>query len=138
MGIFLSVSFRGDAKRRTRNLEIPRCAIAHLRSGPADHPGMTELFRRCARDDRKRYVSFFNILNTPLAITIQRLSAVTSVVTKIRLRVERTTRGLEIRISPILPLSTKWVSSWTVASVGRPDTYRAVMPQLRSADVNNR
>src|SRR5229473_167195 len=25
-------SFRGDAKRRTRNLEIPRCAIAHLRS----------------------------------------------------------------------------------------------------------
>jgi hypothetical protein len=35
-------SFRGDAKHRTRNLEIPRCAIAHLRSGPADHPGMTE------------------------------------------------------------------------------------------------
>src|SRR5712664_3608039 len=34
-------SFRGDAKHRTRNLEIPRCAIAHLRSGPADHPGMT-------------------------------------------------------------------------------------------------
>src|SRR6476659_5714868 len=26
---------------RTRNFEIPRCAIAHLRSGPADHPGMT-------------------------------------------------------------------------------------------------
>src|SRR5919198_2331333 len=23
------------------NLEIPRCAIAHLRSGPSDHPGMT-------------------------------------------------------------------------------------------------
>src|SRR6267142_6358317 len=41
-------SFRGDAKHRTRNLEIPRCAIAHLRSGPADHPGMTEsgLLRR--------------------------------------------------------------------------------------------
>src|SRR5882672_1001122 len=34
-------SFRGDAKHRTRNLEIPRCASAHLRSGPADHPGMT-------------------------------------------------------------------------------------------------
>src|SRR6267142_4291771 len=34
-------SFRGDAKHRTRNLEIPRCAIAHLRSGPSDHPGMT-------------------------------------------------------------------------------------------------
>ena len=38
-------SFRGDAKHRTRNLEIPRCAIAHLRSGPADHPGMTALQR---------------------------------------------------------------------------------------------
>jgi hypothetical protein len=23
------------------NLEIPRCAIAHLRSDPSDHPGMT-------------------------------------------------------------------------------------------------
>src|SRR5260370_39332972 len=43
-----TVSFRGDAQHRTRNLEIPRCAIAHLRSGPADHPGMTEsgLLRR--------------------------------------------------------------------------------------------
>src|SRR5450756_1885049 len=27
------LSFRGDAKHRTRNLEIPRFAIAHLRSG---------------------------------------------------------------------------------------------------------
>ena len=26
---------------RTWNLESPRCAIAHLRSGPSDHPGMT-------------------------------------------------------------------------------------------------
>src|SRR5258708_3602628 len=26
----------------SENLEIPRCAIAHLRSGPSDHPGMTE------------------------------------------------------------------------------------------------
>jgi len=26
-------SFRGNAKHRTRNLEIPRCAIAHLRPG---------------------------------------------------------------------------------------------------------
>src|SRR5947199_7158544 len=34
-------SFRGDAKHRSRNLEIPRCAIAHLRSGLSDHPGMT-------------------------------------------------------------------------------------------------
>src|ERR1700675_3405187 len=31
----------GRARARTRNLEIPRCAIAHLRSGPSDHPGMT-------------------------------------------------------------------------------------------------
>jgi len=45
-------SFRGEAKHRTRNLEIPRCAIAHLRSGPADHPGMTESgLIRCARND---------------------------------------------------------------------------------------
>src|SRR5216684_7804616 len=31
----------------SENLEIPRCAIAHLRSGPSDHPGMTRprLFR---------------------------------------------------------------------------------------------
>src|SRR5258707_15089523 len=43
-------SFRGDVKHRTRNLEIPRCAIAHLRSGPSDHPGMTKagLLRRFA------------------------------------------------------------------------------------------
>jgi hypothetical protein len=36
-----SESFRGAQKARTLNLEIPRCAIAHLRSGPSDHPGMT-------------------------------------------------------------------------------------------------
>src|ERR1044072_4130925 len=36
-------SFRGDAKHRTRNPEIPRCAIAHLRSGPSDHSGMIAL-----------------------------------------------------------------------------------------------
>src|SRR4029079_9823950 len=35
------LSFRGDAKHRTRNLEIPRCAIAHLRF--ASRPGMTRL-----------------------------------------------------------------------------------------------
>src|SRR5947207_4950300 len=35
-------------KHRTRNLEIPRCAIAHLRSGPSDHPGMTAPFRGSA------------------------------------------------------------------------------------------
>src|SRR6202030_133417 len=41
-------SFRGASKMRTtmcnctsEKLEIPRCAIAHLRSGPSDHPGMT-------------------------------------------------------------------------------------------------
>src|SRR5882672_8715092 len=33
--LYLSLwpSFRGASKTRTRNLEIPRCAIAHLRSG---------------------------------------------------------------------------------------------------------
>ena len=80
-------------------------------SGPTDHPGMTESLRLAPRDGRKRYASFFNILNTPLAMAMQRLSTVTSVVMKIRLRVERTTCGFEIRISPILPASTKWVSS---------------------------
>src|SRR6267154_1316540 len=36
-------------------------------SGPADHPGMTELFRRLhPGNNGKRYVSFFSILNTPL------------------------------------------------------------------------
>jgi hypothetical protein len=29
------------SKTRTRNPGIPRCAIAHLRSGPSDDPGMT-------------------------------------------------------------------------------------------------
>ena len=32
-GLCEFLSFRGDAQHRTRNLEIPRCAIAHLRSG---------------------------------------------------------------------------------------------------------
>src|SRR3979411_3290897 len=42
-------SFRGDAKHRTRNLEIPGLVLAH-------HPGMTEsgLLRRFApRNDEK-------------------------------------------------------------------------------------
>src|SRR5258708_19680436 len=40
-GAIFSMSFRGASKTRTRNLEIPGCAIAHLGSGPSDHPGMT-------------------------------------------------------------------------------------------------
>src|SRR5262245_48853890 len=102
-------SFRGDAKHRTmerncapENLEIPGLHFAH--------PGMTLSH------------SFFSILNTPLAIAMTRFSTVTSVVMKIRLLVERTTRGREISTSPILPASTKWVSSCTVASVGLPET----------------
>src|SRR5207253_5912295 len=41
---------------RTRNLEIPRCAIAHLRSGPSDHPRMTActIVRRFAPRNDKR------------------------------------------------------------------------------------
>jgi hypothetical protein len=31
-------SFRGDAKHRTRNLEIPGLVLTH-------HPGMTEVYR---------------------------------------------------------------------------------------------
>ncbi len=64
-------------------------------------PGMLREFRvRCFASPRNDELhcfglhSFFNILNTPLAMAIQRLSTVTSVVMKIRLRVERTTRGL--------------------------------------------
>jgi len=38
--LMVLLSFRGNAQLRARNLEIPRCAIAHLWSGPADHPGM--------------------------------------------------------------------------------------------------
>src|SRR5229473_7765142 len=69
-------------------------------------PGMTT---RCPH-------SLFNILNTPLAMAIQRLSTVTSVVMKIRLRVERTRCGFDTRTSPILPGSTKCVSSCTDVS----------------------
>src|SRR5450756_1553855 len=47
-------SFRGDAKHRTRNLEIPRCAIAHLRSGPSDHPGMTQSLPRSLHNDESK------------------------------------------------------------------------------------
>jgi hypothetical protein len=35
------IRFNKSRGRRTENLEIPRCAIAHLRSGAAHHPGMT-------------------------------------------------------------------------------------------------
>src|SRR5450631_2080416 len=75
-------SFRGDAKHRTRNLEIPGSLVS-----------------LAPRNDGQYYASFFNILNTPLAIAIQRFSAVTSAVTKKRLRVERTTRRFDSRIS---------------------------------------
>src|SRR5229473_3581774 len=30
-----------NPESRSNRCEIPRCAIAHLRSGPSDHPGMT-------------------------------------------------------------------------------------------------
>src|SRR2546430_5270332 len=45
-GVFLLSPGGGGERRRTRtrNLEIPRCAIAHLRRGPSDHPGMTFKF----------------------------------------------------------------------------------------------
>src|SRR3982074_3205676 len=55
----LQPSFRGDAKHRTRNLEIPRCAIAHLRSGPSDHPGMTRERLRHARGEVCAYPATF-------------------------------------------------------------------------------
>jgi hypothetical protein len=39
--VALTTVIPGHASARTRNLEIPRRAIARLRSGPPDHPGMT-------------------------------------------------------------------------------------------------
>src|SRR5712671_2919802 len=60
MVCLLSVAGHSEARgARTRNLEIPRCAIAHLRSGPSDHPGMTGCLnkstaRRPARRNRFR------------------------------------------------------------------------------------
>src|SRR5450756_1682607 len=47
-----TLSFRGDAKHRTRNLEIPRCAIAHLRSGanaPSRNDGLCEAIHCSAK-----------------------------------------------------------------------------------------
>src|ERR1700680_4651448 len=41
----------------SENLEIPRCAIAHLRSGPSDHPGMTAP----ASDLREQLVDIFPV-----------------------------------------------------------------------------
>src|SRR5258706_7341558 len=37
------LSCRGMSKTRTRNLEIPRCAIAHLRFDASHRPGMTTI-----------------------------------------------------------------------------------------------
>src|SRR5260370_21660896 len=45
-------SFRGDAKHRTRNLEIPRCAIAHLRSG-ANAPSRNDSGQDAPRNDAR-------------------------------------------------------------------------------------
>src|SRR5258706_9757249 len=65
-------SFRGDAEHRTRNLEIPRCAIAHPRSGAgapsrndgfwiaSRHAGLgCEFTKRTATDIRhpRRYIN---------------------------------------------------------------------------------
>src|SRR5712691_1832221 len=54
--IIKNVVIPGRALARTRNLEIPQCAIAHLRSGPSDHPGMTNdrSYKKACRlyDDR--------------------------------------------------------------------------------------
>src|SRR5438876_765925 len=41
--MFIPPSFRDGPKDQTRNLEIPRCAIAHLRFAPSVRPGMTML-----------------------------------------------------------------------------------------------
>src|SRR5580692_841888 len=40
--MFSVPSFRDGPKDQTRNLEIPRCAIAHLRFDASHRPGMTK------------------------------------------------------------------------------------------------
>ncbi len=55
---------------RTRNLEIPRCAIAHLRSGPSDHPGMTQSINRNPVSGSRRRVrpmADWNKRNSPMS-----------------------------------------------------------------------
>ena len=66
--------------------------------------GKYGLLRRFAprNDDGWGYVSLFNILNTPFAMAMTRLSTVTSVVMKIKLRVERTTRGEKIDVQTVM------------------------------------
>src|SRR5205809_2181407 len=49
-------SFRDDAKRRTGNLEIPRCAIAHLRFASSTRPGMTKRLRHARQEGLFRRV----------------------------------------------------------------------------------
>src|SRR5712691_13107937 len=49
-------SFRDDAKRRTRNPEIPRCAIAHLRFASSTRPGMTKRLRHAGEEGLFRRV----------------------------------------------------------------------------------
>src|SRR5437868_5749462 len=73
------LSFRGVAEHRTtmcnftsENPRIPRCAIARLRSDPADHPGMTEAgLRRCTRNDGFNPVSFCLVRSPAIPLVIQ-------------------------------------------------------------------
>ena len=67
-----------------------------------------------------RYQSFFNILNTPLAIAIQRSPTVTSVLTKISVLVERTTRGFDVSPDTEAPLMPE----------GAVEELRGALPQL--------
>jgi len=54
----LAPSFRGASKTRTRNLEIPRCAITHLRFALNARPGMTA-FRSASGARCPRHARFF-------------------------------------------------------------------------------
>ena len=96
------------------------------------------MLRRSAlatRGDGEVAHSLFNILNTPLAIAIQRSSAVTSVVMKIRLRVVRTTCGRDDQgLADLAGLDEMGVEL-DGRQMGLPETKRAVMPQVRSAKV---
>src|SRR5580700_3884372 len=65
----------------SENPRIPRCAIAHLRSGPSDHPGMTwrEAYKSHNSGYRVRPISTgfsmrFNVPTFCLALTLATLT----------------------------------------------------------------
>src|SRR5665647_2064775 len=69
-------SFRGDAKHRTRNLEIPGLVLTH-------HPGMTEKW-----------------IASPLALPCANALSLSQAMTAGRLRNSHLSRGLRVQSEP--------------------------------------